>query len=168
MAYHDHFRLADDLISHLDTVIGGVSDSFISSRYVGFVAVAGTTVYELAIKDIFLEFSAKKHKVFGVFATRFFERLHGRIKTGEIRNNYLPRFGDRYTRRYKKLEEQTENKFLRDHGKSVLSSYNNIIEWRNQFAHQGEIPTTPSYREVTSAYQVGKEIIHCLAKALQR
>lgn len=168
MAYHDHFKLADDLIVHLDSIIGGVSDPFISSRYVGFVAIAGTTVYELAIKEIFLEFSARKHKVFGNFASRFFERLNGRIKTREIRENYLPMFGDRYIKRYKKLENQVENQFLRNNGVSVLSSYNNIIEWRNQFAHQGQIPTTPSYHEVTSAYQVGKEIIHCLDRALKR
>ena len=48
------------LVAHLDSVIGGVSDPFISSRYVGFVAVVGTTVFELAIKEIFLEFSIKK------------------------------------------------------------------------------------------------------------
>jgi hypothetical protein len=167
MAYQDHFKLADDLINHLDGVIGGVSDPFISSRYVGFVAIAGTTVYELAIKEIFLKFSEKKHKVFGNFANKFFERLNGRIKTSELRD-YLSRFGDRYVQRYKKLEKEMENDFLRKHGKSVLSSYNNIIEWRNQFAHQGQIPTTPSYYEVTSAYRIGKEIIHCLAKVMTR
>jgi hypothetical protein len=167
MAYHDHFKLADDLINHLDGIIGNVSDPFISSRYVGFVAVAGTTVYELAIKEIFLKFSEKKHKVFGNFANSFFERLNGRIKTSELRN-YLSRFGDRYVERYKKLEKKMENDFLRKQGKSVLSSYNNIIEWRNQFAHQGQIPTTPSYHEVTSAYRIGKEIIHCLAKVMRR
>ncbi len=48
MAYHDHFKLADDMISHLDSVIGGITDSFVTSRYVGFVAVAAVTVYELA------------------------------------------------------------------------------------------------------------------------
>ncbi len=168
MTYHDHFKLADDLIAHLDGVVGSVSTPFISSRYVGFVAVAAATVYELAIKEIFLEFSEKKHKVFGNFAGRFFERLNGRIKTREIRKDYLPRFGGKYIKKYKKLEETIERQSLRSRGVSVLSSYNNILEWRNQFAHQGQIPTTPSYREVTSSYETGKEIIHCLARAMTR
>ena len=55
MAYQDHFKLADDMISHLDSVVGGITDSFVTSRYVGFVAVAAVTVYELAIKEIFYE-----------------------------------------------------------------------------------------------------------------
>ena len=53
MPYTDHFRLADDLIAHLDTVMGGISDPFISSRYVGFVSIVAVTVYELAIKCVF-------------------------------------------------------------------------------------------------------------------
>jgi len=168
MAYSDHFRLADDFINHLDGVIVNVSDPFISSRYVGFVSVAGITVYELAIKEIFMSFSEKKHKVFGQFAGIYFERLNGRIKTKEIRDNYLPRFGDKYVNRYTKLEEQVERQFLRNQGVSILSSYNNLIEWRNQFAHLGQIPTTPSYPEVKTAYNAGKEIIHCLARVLNR
>lgn len=168
MAYSDHFRLADDLVNHFDSVIVDVSDPFISSRYVGFVAIAGTTVYELAIKEIFITFSENKHNIFGNFANKFFERLNGRIKTKEIRDNYLPRFGKKYVDRYKKLEEEVERQFLRSKGVSVLSSYNNLIEWRNQFAHLGQMPLTPSYPEVTSAYHIGKEIIHCLARVMNR
>jgi len=96
MAYTDNFRLADDLIIHLNTIMDNISDPFISSRYVGFVSIVAVTVYELAIKDIFLDFSKQKHKVFGNFATAFFERLNGRIKTRELRDNYIPRFGQRY------------------------------------------------------------------------
>ena len=70
MAYTDHFQLADDVISHLNTVIGGISDPFIASRYVGFVAVASVTVYELAIKEIFIDFGERKHKVLGEFTRR--------------------------------------------------------------------------------------------------
>jgi hypothetical protein len=75
MAYTDHFQLADDLITHLDGVMSGISDPFISSRYVGFVSVVAVTVYELAIKEIFLDFSRRKHKVFGTFADAYFEAL---------------------------------------------------------------------------------------------
>ncbi len=168
MAYNNHFKLTDDLINHLDSVIGNLSDPFISSQYVGFVSVAGTTVYELAIKEIFMTFSEKKHKVFGNFISSYFKRLNGRIKTNDIRNEYLPRFGAKYVNRYRKLEEQIEHQFIQNQRVSVLSSYNNLIEWRNQFAHSGRIPTTPSYPEVKMAYNVGKEIIHCLARTLNR
>jgi len=145
-----------------------MSDAFITSRYVGFVAVAGTTAYELAIKEIFLGFSEKKHKVFGNFAARHFSRLNGRIKTREITENYLPRFGVKYVKKYQRLIGQSEKRLLRTKGLSVQTSYNNVIEWRNQFAHEGVIPTTPSYQEVITAYEAGKEVIHCLHATMKR
>ena len=168
MAYTDHFQLADDLISHLDSVVVSIVDPFITSRYVGFVSVSAVTVYELAIKEIFIDFAQKKHKVFGVYAESHFRRLNGRIKTGELRNTHIPRFGERYVKRYRKLEGEAEAAALRHRGLSILAAYNNLIEWRHQFAHQGQIPTTATYAEVTQAYQTGKEIIHCLAKAMRR
>lgn len=168
MGYSDHFKLTDDLISHLDGFVGGVADPFIASRYVGFVAIAATTVYELAIKDIFIEFCEKKHKVFGHFTSVHLGRLNGRIRTDELQGNHISRFGERYVKRYKKLRDETEQRYLRTKGVSVLASYNNLIEWRNQFAHQGQIPTTPSYLEVTAAYENGKQIVHCLAKTMTR
>lgn len=80
MAYVDHFRLADDLLAHLRTVVSGIQDPFLASRYTGFFAIAGVTVYELAIKEIFCEFGARKHKVLGHFTRTYFERVNGRIR----------------------------------------------------------------------------------------
>ncbi len=168
MAYSDHFILADDLITHLDSVVGNIQDPFIQSRYIGFVAVSATTVYELAIREIFVEFANKKHKVFGEYAGSHFKKLNGRIKTRDLRRTHVPRFGQKYVRRYERHVQNAEAQNLRANGVSILSSYNNLIEWRNQFAHQGAIPTTPTYAETIKAYEHGKEIVHCLARVMQR
>lgn len=168
MAYVDHFRLADDMIVHLDTVIGGIADPFIESRYVGFVAVTSVTVYELAIKEIFIEFSRNKHKVLGTFAQSHFDRINGRIKTKTLRDEYIIRFGDKYVKRFKTKLEKAERDYLRNHSTSVLSSYANIITWRNEFAHGGVVPSTVTYGEITKSYRAGKEVIHCLAETMHR
>lgn len=65
MTYQDHFKLADDIISHVDTVIHEIADPFISSRYIGFISVSAVTVYELAIKEIFCDFATQEHEVLG-------------------------------------------------------------------------------------------------------
>ncbi|MCB9422845.1 MAG: hypothetical protein H6667_23805 [Ardenticatenaceae bacterium] len=168
MAYQDHFRLADDMIIHLNTIIASVSDPFITSRYVGFVAVTAVTVYELAIKDVFFDFGNKKHKVLGTFTRSYFDRINGRIKIQIIRDEYVRRFGDKYVTRFKKKIEETEELNIRLHGRSIQSSYNNIIIWRNEFAHEGKIPGTVTYNEVTASYEVGKEVIKCLAETMYR
>ena len=168
MAYEDHFKLTDDFLNHLGSVIGANPDPWITSRYVGFLAVSATTVYELAIKDIFIEFCEKKNGVFGHFAASHFSRLNGRIKTDDLRGQHVKSFGAKYVNRFKRKEEELEKQFFRSQGVSVRSSYDNIIQWRHQFAHGGLIPQTPSYEEVVESYKLGKEIVHCLAQTMVR
>lgn len=163
-----HYRLADDMISHLNTVISGVHDPFISSRYVGFVAVAAVTVYELAIKEIFMEFAKKKHKVFGTYAENHFERINGRIKNKDLKNEYIKKFGDKYLRRYNKKLDLMERSILVSQRKSLKSTYANMIIWRNQFAHEGQVPSFVNYQEVVDSYELGKQLIDCLAETMKR
>jgi hypothetical protein len=156
MTYKDHFKLADDMIAHLDTVILGIKDPFISSRYVGFVSVAAVTVYELALKEIFCDFGEKKHRVLGNFTRSYFDRINGRIKISTICEEYIPRFGEKY-----------EKIGLRVHGVSIRASYNNIIEWRNSFAHEGKIPPYVTYADVTQSYRLGKDVLTCLSETMR-
>ncbi len=166
MPYQDYFQIADDVIVHLDAVVKSINDPFISSRYVGLVAISAVTTYELAIKDIFINFAEKKHRVFGNFTRSHFERINGRIKVRTIREDYITRFGDKYVRRFKVKLDQYEIQYLRQHSVSIKSSYGNIIAWRHAFVHQGQIQAT--YQEAVQSYKAGKEVIHCLFQTMQR
>lgn len=168
MPYDSHFKLTDDLILHLDTVIASLTDPFIESRYTGFLAVNAVTVLELALKTIFLEFSAAKHVVLGNFCAHFFGRINGRITLKNIKEEYLPKFGMKYTIRFERRLKQLESSHLRTTGTSIKSSYGNLITWRNGFAHEGIIPNNASYDEVKKSYECGKEIMRCLATCMRR
>lgn len=168
MPYSDHFRLADDFINHLDTSIGGISDPFIRSRYVGFVAVSAATVYELAVKDIFKDFSARKHKVLGNFVQKYFDGLNGQIGRERIEKKYLPLFGEKYAERFHAKLEKLELTSLKSEKVSIKSSYSNLLTWRHAFAHEGVIPTNATYEDVKRSYQYGCKLIHCLAETMNR
>ncbi|SFJ30769.1 HEPN domain-containing protein [Olleya namhaensis] len=168
MAYDSHFTIADDMINHLDSVVGGITDPFISSRYIGFVSVSAVTVYELALKEIFIDFAQKKHNVFGTYAKSHFERINGRIRYRSIKEDYVEKFGVKYLKRYKKKMAETEKAFLLSQGKSVINSYNNLITWRNDFAHEGHIPNTVTFSEVVASYHLGKELIKCVSDSMNR
>jgi len=168
MPYTDHFQLADDYVAHLDVVIGAISDPFIKSRYSGFLAVSAVTVYELAIKSVFIEFASHKHKILGSFTSSYFDRINGRIRVQIVRDEYIKKFGEKYVRRFRKGLDKCEKEILRTDGESVTSCYENVITWRNDFAHQGLIPATATYEEVKKAYTFGKQVIHCLATTMHR
>lgn len=168
MPYTDHFRLTDDLIQHLDPIVTALNDPFIETRYTGFLAVSSVTVLELALKTIFLEFAAAKHKVLGNFCAQYFERINGRIGIKTITDDYVAKFGSKYQVRFKKALNILEQQQLVSTGSSVKSSYGNLLTWRHEFAHEGSVPTQATYSEVRRAYFCGKDIMHCLAACMRR
>lgn len=168
MSYIHHYTLADPIVGHLNSVVPEMTDPFIITRYIGLVSVAAVTVYELCIKEIFCGFGHKKHKVFGTYVNKSFERINGRIKLSNITEDYLPRFGDIYIKRFKKKLEKAEKTTIRQKHKSIRGSYGNIIVWRNQFAHEGDFPSTVTYQEAVESYQLGKEVIRILAETMRR
>jgi len=168
MPYVDHFRHADDVIAHLDTIVPTLPDPLLRTKYAGFVTVAAVTVYELAIKEIFCDFGRRKHKVLGAFSESYFKRINGRVTLDDIRKDYCQRFGDGYVTKFKFRLEATSKTHLAAHRRDVKSSYSNLIVWRNAFAHEGTVPATVTYREVAQAYQDGKEVIHSLAASMVR
>lgn len=168
MPYLDHFQHADDVIRHLNTIVPAVPDPLLVVKYTGFVAVAAVTVYELAIKEIFCEFGRRKHKVLGAFTESFFERINGRIALDNIRRDYCARFGSTYADKFKKRLDDAARQHLLAHRRDLKSAYSNLILWRNDFAHEGKVPGTATYPEVTQSYEDGKAVIHALAATMAR
>ncbi len=168
MAYSDHFLHANDIIKHLNGIVPTITNPILTAKYVGFVSVAAVTVYELALKEIFIEFARKKHKVFGHFTQSYFNRINGRIKLKVIKEIYISKFGNKYNVKFQKnIEKKCRDYLLLNH-RDIRSSYANLITWRNDFAHEGKINSITTYNEVVQAYEDGKEVIHCLAESMTR
>jgi len=130
--------------------------------------VSAVTVYELAVKDIFIAFASQKNSVFGSFTAEYCSRMNGKIKREDLEKDFIKRFGSKYMKRFQKKIEECEKTSLRISGISVKACYSNLITWRNQFAHEGVLSTTATYDEVKKSYQQGKMIIDCLAQTLVR
>lgn len=163
-----HFADADLYVKHLSENPNVALDAFIASRHVGFVAVSAVTVYEIALKNIFMDFGAKKHVVLGNFTKVRFDRINGRIAYKVIWEEYIKMFGDKYVVRFKKKIANAEKEALRKRGRSIVTSYNNIVTWRNAFAHEGRTPENVTLVEVVESYQEGKNILRCLASSMVR
>ena len=168
MAYSDHFLHADDVVRHLNQIVPTIANPLLTAKYVGFVSVAAVTVYELAVKDIFIEFARRKHKLLGNFTEVYFDRINGRIKLQVITDDYIGKFGTKYQIRFRQNIEKKSKEYLQQNHRDIKSSYANIITWRNDFAHEGRVNSTTTYNEVIQAYEDGKEVIHCLAASMVR
>jgi len=164
MAYTDRFIYTDKLVNHLGTIVNTITDSEIKVSYAGFLSVSAVTVYELAIKDIFIEFAMKQNKIFGTFVEKHFSRVNGRIKISDIVGTHIIRFGQKYRDRYNNLLQTRENIFFQARQISIKSGYDNLIQCRHNFVHKGS--PTLTINEVIEAYELGKEVIVCIQAAM--
>lgn len=165
--YKTRFAHADDVVHSLNDIVGVVEkDPLIMQKYAGFVSVVGVTVYELALKDIFIDFAKRKHPAFGDFVEQYFEKINGRIGLDQIKGTYLNFFGADYRSRFVDHIEKKARDYHQGSGQDIETAYKNSILWRHTFVHAGN--ATATYGEVVSAYEAGKEIIHCLAEAMKK
>lgn len=168
MSYTTFFPAADKVITHLAGVVAATDDQDLIGQYTGFAAVSAVTIYELAIKTVFIEFAERKHAVFENFVGAYFDRINGRITLRDLCKDYVPRFGEKYAKRFTRVLDEEEKRRLIAQGISIRSSYGNLISWRHEFAHEGRVPTNATFAEVRSAYQNGKVVIDCLATTMVR
>jgi len=166
MSYLERFIATDNLIAHLSPILSNLVDASIKANYAGFISVSAITVYELAIKDIFIDFSQKKNPVFGAFVTKHFTNINGKIKIGDLRGQHIKLFGDKYLQKFDKKLKIRESIILNRDRKSLHDCYENLITCRHKYVHGGN--TTLSFEEVIDNYQIGKEVIHTLHEAMYR
>jgi len=165
MPYTDKFQPTDDLLTHLNSVVPTIKDSFILSRYTGFVSISAVTVYELAIKEIFIDFAKRKHKIFGNFTEISLGRINGRIKISDLKKEFITKFGDKYVKKFEKALTNNQS-LLNNQNLDIQVSYNNLLNCRHSFVHKNIV--TMTYSEVIIAYNFGKEVIKSLAEAMSR
>lgn len=162
------FSHSDLILSHLDGLIGSVSDDFIKSRYTGFVAVVAVTAFQNNIRGKLISFCTIKHKVFGTFSEATFEKTNARVKLEHLRGDYLNRFGERYLNRFNKRLDEVENASLANGTGSIKGSYTNLLKWRHDFVHDGTLPAYAGYEEARAAYENGKLVITTFFDCLNR
>ncbi|MCX5815442.1 MAG: HEPN domain-containing protein [Proteobacteria bacterium] len=166
MSYTDRFVATDNLIAHLKTVIGTITDPAIAADYTGFLSVSSVTVYELAIKDIFNEFASQKHKVLGTVIEKHFRRLNGRIKIDDLKGEHVKLFGDKYLKKFNQKLKGKESSVFSTSRISISTDYGNLITCRHKYVHSG-YPTL-TINEIIDCYKSGKDVIQCLYEAMKR
>jgi hypothetical protein len=165
MSYVDRFKTTDDLLNHLQPIVSIIMDEELKSKYAGFLSANAVTVYELAIKDIFISFAEKKNSVFGMFVTKYFDQINGHIKIDDIRK-YVKSFGEKYLNKFNKKLEEKNKVLLSIYHNDIKAIYGNLITCRHKFIHANN--TTMTFNEVVEGYSLGKEIIHILNETMQR
>jgi hypothetical protein len=166
MSYNNRFLATDDLITHLTSIVTTITDTAIKANYAGFLSVSAVTVYELAIKDIFIEFASNKNKVFGYFIDRYFSRINGKITICDLKDKYIKHFGQKYFDNFEAKLKKRETIIFNTTHKELRTSYSNLILCRHEYVHRGT--PTLTFEEVLDNYNIGKNVVHSLYDAMKR
>lgn len=135
---------------------GPVGDEF-RSDLAGPLATAYFAAYECCIKAIFVQFAMKRHKILAASTGFHFDRLNGKIHWNTIADQYAKQFGETYKNKFLDELNKIETKILASKKVSVKKGYENILTWRNAFAHEGK--KLCSLDEVVNTEPVSREII---------
>ncbi len=161
----ERFKNVDDVIAALNEILSetDISD-FTKSRFAGLVAVEAVCAFELIIRNIIFEFCRNDSELFGGFVQSRFKRLKGRIGISDLKTNFLSHFGVEYVSKFDGILEELRNSAFAIGEPDPTLRYDNILQNRHTFTHEGSISLT--YEEVIVYYQDACKVIIALERTL--
>lgn len=107
----------------------------------GLLVVAIAASYESCVRETIVNYTGRTHRLFGLYAARNYERLNSRIAISDL-YQYTRVFGDNINSNFKRALAARKKDILQRVGTDIIQSYEQILEWRNEFAHTGRRNTT--------------------------
>jgi RiboL-PSP-HEPN len=165
--FRPHLQKVEELATNLvrNAPVAGLSTDSFRADLAGFLAIAYAAAFEESVKEIFIAFAKSQHTILHRMVEKKFDRINGKIKIDTIKNDYLLPLGEQFKDVFSSELKRVEDEVLRSHGQSVISSFTNIIDWRNAFAHKLERQTT--IEEVQTSYVFAKKVIELLNSSLE-
>lgn len=117
------------------------TDPFMSTKLAGFLVITVVSAVEVKVREI-CENSASKHNIyFGNYVASVMEKTNAKVRWDDL-IEYAARFQSSYKLDLKNRAKVAERRSLKQTQISLKTSYENLLTWRNQFAHQGHASCT--------------------------
>lgn len=128
----------------------------------GLLVVAMAASYEACVKETLMNFAARHHSKFAIFAQNHFSKLNSRVKISDL-YNYARTFDSQINDRFGKLLKTRKNKIQSRIGRDFTAAYAQILSWRHAFAHAGIRNTT--VQEALATHRLAKGVIYTFDEA---
>jgi len=162
-------RLARDIDKKLNGV--SASDQRLRNEIAGMFAVTIAASYEGIVKETLIFYAGNFHLKYREHVEKDFRRLNAKISISDLKT-YSRRFGlKEWTGHKVKKNSTTFHKILsekraiveRRFRTDMITSYENIFDWRNTYAH--ERTTNATFDDVYKAHRVGQYVIRSFVDA---
>lgn len=133
------------------------------SDLAGLLVVTMAASYENCVKEVLITFCSSHSPVFGVFASRQYDRMNSRINLSDL-YGYSKLFGDVIRQRFKDKLTKRRSTIMARTGRDIAEIYDQILRWRHQYAHAGQQNTT--IEEAYAAHTFAKRILFIFSDAI--
>ncbi|QYO64986.1 HEPN domain-containing protein [Leptolyngbya sp. 7M] len=159
-----HFARIDALVKEIGQFVPNNTANAVQFRadLAGLLVVTISATYESCVKDTLFEFANRHHTSFGEYTLRRYKRLNSQIKLNDL-NNYCRIFDDAVYKKYRTLLTKRSRKISERIGKDIQKSYEQILNWRHAFAHQGARNTT--IEEAVCTHKLAKRVLYTFDEA---
>jgi hypothetical protein len=163
---HHHFYKIEKLTKEMSQFVPAKTPEANEFRadLAGLLVVAIAASYESCVKEILINFAAKRHVIFGEFASNHYNRLNSKIRVKDL-SAYSKLFGsathDKFWQGLKRRSEAIRARL----GQHIEGHYENILDWRHAFAHSWARNTT--IEEITITHRFASRVIYCFDDAFK-
>lgn len=161
-----HLSKIDALIKEINDIAPADSASYkvvqFRSDLACLLVVAMAATYESCVKNILFDHANNHHAAFGSFASRNFEKLNSRIRISDLMK-YCELYDPSIKVKFKNILSKKKSSILNRIGKNIESSYEQILDWRHDFAHAGIRNTT--IEEAASTHALAKRVLYLFDKS---
>lgn len=161
----------DAQLSRIDSLVLEINSQVPTSGYAnvqfradlaGLLVVAMAATYENCVKEILFSFASRNHPNFGAFTQRQYEKLNSKIRVNDLKK-YCELFDPAICAKFKTSLSDKKSKLMDRANVNIETSYEQILNWRHDFAHTGARSTT--IEEATKMHRYGKRIIYLFDQA---
>ncbi len=128
----------------------------------GLLVVTIAACYEDCVKTTLVEHAAKRHTDFENFTEKNYSRLSSRVKINDLQR-YANLFGPATNNRFRTILGSRQHRISDRTGVSIKKSYEQILDWRHDYAHGGIKHTTID--EALKFHLFGKRVLYCFNEA---
>lgn len=136
-------------------------DSF-RADLAGLLVVTIAACYEDCVKTTLVEHASKRHVDFEEFTERNFSRLSSKVKVNDL-HRYARLYGGDAEKRFKEILKAKRVKISGRTGFNIEKRYEQILNWRHDYAHGGVKNTTIS--EDLEFHMFGLRVLYCFNEA---
>ena len=159
-----HFRKVDEIGIAASRFVPietrGAAD--FRAELAGLLTVTIASCYENCVKDVLVNYAARRHTDFEMFSRNEFSRLNSKISVSDL-YRVSQKFSPSIKENFKSLLQARSEALVRRVGVDPREKYSQILSWRHDYAHAG-IKNT-SLEEALKFHSAAKRVLYCFDEA---